>query len=268
MLFNINSYVVPETLDEAYEILSKSRTNIILGGTTFLKLSSRKYNIAIDLSKLNLNNIVETDEEYILGAYVSYGDIERYESLSTFANGILNKSIRHIVGNQFRNIVTVGASVYSRYGFSDFLTALLALNTDVELYKMGRVSLERFLLEGSKKDILVRIYIKKENLKTEFLQLRSSKGNFSLLNLGFSKLQNKYKVVFGARPQRSIIAYKTSEFLSENIIDKEAIDLATSKMLEEVYFGSNSLASSEFRKKLASNLLKRGLCNLEGIDEY
>ncbi len=33
------------------------------------------------------------------------------------------------------------AVLYGRYGFSDVLTALLVLDTEVELYKAGRISL-------------------------------------------------------------------------------------------------------------------------------
>ena len=47
------------------------------------------------------------------------------------------ESVRHIVGVQFRNLATVGGSVFGRFGFSDVLTLLLALEARVVLYRGG-----------------------------------------------------------------------------------------------------------------------------------
>lgn len=45
----------------------------------------------------------------------------------------MKESLRHIVGVQFRNLATVGGSLWGRFGFSDVLTLLLALDAQVEL---------------------------------------------------------------------------------------------------------------------------------------
>jgi 16S rRNA (guanine527-N7)-methyltransferase len=42
-------------------------------------------------------------------------------------------------------LVKVGGSVYAKYGFSDLITALLALDNEVQLYKGGRMSFAEFL---------------------------------------------------------------------------------------------------------------------------
>lgn len=39
-------------------------------------------------------------------------------------------------------LATVGGSIYGRYGFSDVLTLLIGLDSYVELYKGGIVSLK------------------------------------------------------------------------------------------------------------------------------
>ena len=64
-----------------------------------------------------------------------------------------------------RNLATVGGSIYSRFGFSDILTCLMALDTYVELYH-GRHrclwrNLPNGLCAGMTRDILVRIIIKR-----------------------------------------------------------------------------------------------------------
>ena len=64
-------------------------------------------------------------------------DLEVNPILNKYFDGVLPKSVRDIIGIQFRNVVTVGGSVFSRYGFSDLIVGLLALETEVELYNGG-----------------------------------------------------------------------------------------------------------------------------------
>lgn len=264
-MFQLNNYLKPTSIEEAYEILQNSRNNVILGGNTFLKLSSKKYNVAIDLSNLELNNIVERETEYELGAYVTYGDIGRFEAFNTFADGALIKCTENIVGSQFRNHVTVGASVYSKYGFSDFIPTLLVLNASVLLHKNGKMSLEEFLSTNIKKDILLKIFIPKEKINCSFKSLRSTKTDFSIVNVAVSKRNSNYLVSVGARPGLAVLCHNTSKYLSENNRDSD-ISRAREILFEEVSFSSNAKASGEYRKKLAGNLFKRAILELE--DNY
>ena len=72
--------------------------------------------------------------------------LETNTDLNRYFDGLMREMVRHIVGVQFRNGATVGGSLYGRYGFSDVLTALLVLDTEVELYKAGRMSLRICLM--------------------------------------------------------------------------------------------------------------------------
>ncbi|HBH0945500.1 TPA: FAD-binding protein, partial [Clostridioides difficile] len=51
-MITIKEYVVPKSLDEAYELLISRKNNIILGGCGFLKLGSKNIGSAIDLKDL------------------------------------------------------------------------------------------------------------------------------------------------------------------------------------------------------------------------
>ena len=72
----IREYQKPATLDEAYALLVKGKTNRILGGCTFLKRTNVKIGTAIDLSACGLDYIRETEEAVMIGAYTSLRDIE------------------------------------------------------------------------------------------------------------------------------------------------------------------------------------------------
>ena len=56
----------------------------------------------------------------------------------------MREAVRSIVGVQFRNLATVGGSIWGRFGFSDVLTLFLALDTRVLLYRAGEISLREF----------------------------------------------------------------------------------------------------------------------------
>src|SRR5690554_4298963 len=129
-MFTIDRYVVVESLEEAYE-LNKSKRNVIIGGSLWLRMGRKKINTAIDLSALGLNKIEENVNSFKIGCMTSLRDIETHEGLNRCFNSVLKKSLKHIIGVQMRNLATIGGSIYSRFGFSDILTALLSLDSYV-----------------------------------------------------------------------------------------------------------------------------------------
>ncbi|MCC5912432.1 MAG: FAD binding domain-containing protein [Clostridiaceae bacterium] len=258
-MFAIKNYRTPNTLEEAYKLLNEKKANTILGGCGFLRMSNKTIATAIDLSQLMLNYITE-DADYIeIGGMTSFRDVEVSPLLNQYFDGILPKAVGEILGVQFRNVVTVGGTVYSRYGFSDFITALLALDTYVVLYKGGKMPLEEFLIKGSKKDILVKIVIGKKNKRATFHSIRNSQGDYSILNVAVSKKDNIFKIVVGARPARAMMAQEASKFLTEGEINEKAIEEACIMASKELTFGSNMRGSKAYREALCKALVKRGL---------
>jgi CO/xanthine dehydrogenase FAD-binding subunit len=258
-VFTVLDVVQPDKLEEAYEILIKRRNNLILGGCAFLKMSNKRIGTGIDLSKLNLDYITEDHEHFEIGAMTTLRDMETNSLLKENFNGILPKSVRDIIGVQFRNGVTVGASVYSRFGFSDLITALLVLDTEVELYKSGRIPLRDFLENPYEKDILIRLWIKKNPRTAVFSSFRKSASDFAVLNVAVSKLNGQWTIAAGARPRRAAIAVSASEALGHGNLSIEDIDNAAQKASEELSFGTNARGSSSYRKTLCQVFVKRGI---------
>ena len=93
----------------------------------WLKMQNRTVQTVIDLSDLGLSGIEETEEEYRIGAMTSLRELELHKGLDAMTGGAVRESLRHIVGVQFRNLATVGGSIFGRFGFSDVLTMFLAL---------------------------------------------------------------------------------------------------------------------------------------------
>jgi len=258
-VFSISDLVQPDNLADAYQILSAQRNNTILGGCAFLKMGEKRINTGIDLTKLKLNYIHKKDDLIEIGAMTSLRDIETHPLLKEQFNGVLPKSVHDIIGVQFRNGVTVGASVYSKYGFSDLITALLALETEVELFKAGRMSLADFLARPKEKDLLVRLWIKETKHLATFLSFRNSASDYSVLNVAISKLDNHWTIAVGARPSKATIAVSASAMLAQEEQTLEMIEKVAQRASEELSFGTNTRGTAAYRKALCKALVKRGI---------
>jgi len=258
-MLTIKDYVLPKTLEEAYTILNLNKNNAILGGCAFLRLGSKQIETAIDLSDLALKYINEKDNQIEIGAMTTLREIETSPVLQKKFSGILPESVKNVGGVQLRNIVTVGGTVYSRYGFSDLNTALLSLDTDVVLHRKGRISLEEFLEKGAQKDILEKIIIRKTKCQASFKMMRNSAADYAILNVAVSKNDNDWKIAVGARPQRAKIAKEAGKYLAGSKKTNEEIEEAAVIATKELAFGSNTRGSKEYRESICKVLVKRAI---------
>lgn len=260
-MFTLVNLVQPETLEEAYKTLTSRRNNAVLGGCAFLKMSTKRIVTGIDLSKLSLDYIREQNGFIEIGAMTTFRDIETSPLLKGTFNGILPKSISQIIGVQFRNVVTVGATVFSRYGFSDLITALLVLDTEVELYQGGRMRLQEFLHQPPKKDILTKVLIRKDNRGASYQSLRNSASDYPILNAAVSQLDGHWMISLGARPLRAELAPMAMEFLTQDqgTFNTESLKQAAKLASQELTFGSNLRGSAEYRQAISKVLVQRGI---------
>lgn len=263
-MFTLRTVAQPETLEAAYKLVTEKRNNAILGGCAYLRLGSQTIPVGVDLSKLGLQYITEHSNTIEIGAMTSLRDVETHAVLKNYGDGLVPKAVANIVGVQFRNIATVGASVFMRYGFSDFLTALLALDAEVELVKGGRMSLFAFLDSPRTKDILTKVIIHKCNGHAAYQALRNSAADYPLLTVAVSRLGDQWRIAVGARPTRAKLAVQAAAWL-ENAgqemtatVTEEAARLAVT----ELPFGSNRRASAAYRQAVAETLIKRGIAEV------
>lgn len=259
-MLTIKEYISVENLEEAYK-LNQNINNVILGGTGWLKLQNRNITKAIDLSKLNLDKIQEDDEKYIIGCMTTLRDVELNESLNDFTNGAIKESLKHIVGVQFRNSVTIGGSIYSRFGFSDILTSLLTLDTYVEMYKGGIIPLKDFVNMKYDKDILINIIIKKSKRMVGYSSFRNQSTDFPVITCGVAILDDgRVFVSIGARPYKAKIVEDSENILKDK--SQENIEKFAKYVSKSLRYDSNMRASKEYRKHLTEVLVKRTLKNL------
>lgn len=263
-MITIKEYVRAKSLEEAWQ-LNQNKRNRVLGGMLWMRLSNGMVNTAIDLSELGLNTIEETEESFSIGAMVSLRDLEIHEGLNRYTNSAVKNAIKDIVGVQFRNMATIGGSIWGRFGFSDVLTVFLALDTYVELYKGGIISLEEFAKKKADNDILVRLIVKKASGKVVYSAMRNQSTDFPILTCAVSNINGVYRAVIGARPARAAVYYDTENCL-QNGESEEAIKLFAEHVANVADTSSNVRGSKEYRTHLIKVLVKRGLVELGGHD--
>ena len=219
-MITIQNYVRAQSLEEAWQ-LNQNKRNRILGGMLWLRLGRGSVNTAIDLCDLGLDKIEETEEAFSIGAMATLRDIELHAGLNCYANGAIANAVKDIVGVQFRNMATVGGSIWGRFGFSDVLTVFLALDSYVELYKGGIIPLEQFAKMKKDNDILVRLIVKKTPCQVVYTSMRNQRTDFPVIACAVSKMDGEYRASIGARPGRAILlrsekAEGFASFVAEN----------------------------------------------------
>lgn len=256
-MLTINNYIRVKSLEEAYE-LNKKKGNIVLGGMVWLKMGNRTIQTAIDLSDLGLNTIEEDESEFRIGTMCSLRDVEVNASLESAFGGQIRESLRHIVGVQFRNTATIGGSIFGRFGFSDILTCLLALDTYVELYDRGIIPLAEFVVLPRDNDILVRIIIKKDCRKIIYQSFRRSKTDFPVLASAVSVTDTQIAIAIGARPKKAAL-YLTDKCAIADIHDEAQVHAYAEQVASSFSYGTNMRGSAEYRKHLAAVTVCRAL---------
>ncbi|MGN0314203.1 MAG: FAD binding domain-containing protein [Fusicatenibacter sp.] len=260
-MLSFNQYVRAQSLEEAYELCQK-RSNVVLGGMLWLKMQNGSRGTAIDLCDLGLDQIEETPEEYRIGAMVSLRTLEMHDGLNTLTQGSMAEAVKHIVGVQFRNVATIGGSIYGRFGFSDVLTLFMALDAKVELYHAGVMSVKEFAdFPRKTRDILVRVIVPKTARKTVYLTMRNTETDFPVLTCALSCLNGQYTCVVGARPMKAAVYEDEKQILSEGITPESVMAFAED-IASRAEFGSNLRGGADYREKICGVLVRRAVLAL------
>lgn len=262
-MVTIQKYVKAQSIEEAYQ-LNQNRKNRIIGGMLWTRLGKGNINTAIDICGLGLDKIEETDTEFSIGATVTLRDIECHEGLNAYTNGAIKEAVEDIVGVQFRNMATVGGSIWGRFGFSDVLTVFLAMDTYVELYKGGVISLQEFAKMPYDRDFLIRLIVKKTPLKIVYGSMRNQRTDFPVIACAVSCLDGAYRASVGARPAKAMLIHDEEGLLNAGINEESAQAFAeyTAKAAPT---SSNVRASAEYRTHLIKALTARACKKLGGI---
>ena len=262
-MITIQKYVRAQSLEEAYQ-LNQSKRNRIVGGMMWMRLGRGSVGTAIDLCDLGLDTVEETDEQFTLGVMVSLRQLELHTGLNAYTCGAVKNAVKDIVGVQFRNMATLGGSIWGRFGFSDVLTMFLAMDCYVELYKGGIVPLEEFAGRKKDNDILVRLIVKKTPGKFVYTAMRNQRTDFPVLACALSQVNGIYRAVIGARPAKAMVIRDEEGLLDGGITEDSARSFAEF-VAGTAPTDSNIRASAAYRTHLIRVLTERAALELGGM---
>ena len=256
-MITIQKYVRAQSLEEAWQ-LNQAKRNRIVGGMLWLRLGRGGVGTAIDLSGLGLDKIEETETEFSIGAMVTLRQLEQHAGLNVYCSGAVKNAVKDIVGVQFRNMATIGGSIWGRFGFSDVLTVFLAMDCYVELYKGGTVPLEQFAGMKKDNDILVRLIVKKTPGKVVYTAMRNQRTDFPVLTCALSNIGGVTKAVIGARPAKAMV------IRDENGLMPDGKAFAA-YVAQNAPTDSNIRGSAAYRTHLIRVLVERAAKELGGM---
>lgn len=288
-MFEIKNYRRATSLEEAWT-LNQKKANRVIGGMMWLKMGRGSVDTAIDLSDLGLDRIEEYEKEFHIGCMVTLRQLELSAELNACFDNMLRDALCQIVGVQFRNLATVGGSVWGRYGFSDVLTVFTALGAELVLYRGGRMTLCDFLERKAERDILEKIILPKRAGHFAYLSVRNTKTDFPVLNVAAVLKDAKesadndgraaglsLRLAVGARPQRAVLLTAgegqfTASCLKQLSEDPKAAERFTAEAeafslyaSEQIATGSNLRGSAAYRKRLVRVLTGRVLRKAAGL---
>ncbi|MDE6964240.1 MAG: FAD binding domain-containing protein, partial [Lachnospiraceae bacterium] len=241
-------------------------------------------NTAIDLSGLSLDKIEEIPKDapevttdngapgmpdgireaadgrggYRIGAMATLRQLEKHEGLNRLTDGAIKDCVRDIVGVQFRNLATVGGSLFGRFGFSDVLTLFMAAGAKLELYHGGIVTVEEFARMPFDRDILTHVIFPGKEQRIAWQSFRNARTDFSVLNCCVSIEEKETRCCVGARPMKAVCLRDEQGILKDGITQESARAFGR-YVKENVKTGSNLRGSGEYRSMLAETLGKRAL---------
>jgi CO/xanthine dehydrogenase FAD-binding subunit len=256
----IQDYVRPSSLEEAYSLLEERRA-LVIGGGAWTRMNTRSVELAVDLSGLDLRYIKKKGKRFEIGAMTTARDLETSEELKKSFGNIISEAVAHIVGVQLRNIITVGGTVFGRYGFSDLLTALLALDAAVVFHDGTESKLGEFITSRSNGPVLIeKIVIDADGRTGAYKAVRHSKTDFSILNTAAVRTGDGWRVAVGARPGSARLSEAAAQVLGDTgKADAETAARAGAAAAKELSFGDDQRSTGEYRQSVCSVLIKRAV---------
>lgn len=259
-MYTAQDYQIVDSLGEAMRLLQADPQNAIIAGGMMMRLSSNEYHTLIDLSRLGLDTVTCNGSRISIGAMVPLRRLETEPLLQEHANGVLGRCVSPIIGTQFRNMATIGASVYGKYAFSDPITALLALDAELRFYEGGRMPLAAYLTGRPRRDILISVELPVDGRQASYQTQRLSATDFGVLDVCCARLlDGSFRLSVGARP-----GVATRSHNAENLLKQGDVCGALDTVKKEFVFGSNLRGSAEYRRALSAVLVKRAYDEVMG----
>jgi len=270
-------YSVPNTLQEALQLLAGGNAKVLAGGMSLvplMKLRLAAPEHLVDLRRITgLKTLSESSGEIRIGAMATHHDLESSPLLRQRCP-LLAEAAKHIGDVQVRNLGTIGGSLSHADPAADYPASLLALGAKVKLVRAGAertLNLEDFLVDtfttaAEPGELLTEIIVPVEEPKTGVsyqkmvqpasgfaivgvaARVRKSNGQISLARLGLT----------GVAPSPFRAAAAEAR-LQGSAGSAEDIRQAAALVSSNIEANADIHASASYRKQMAQVYAARAL---------
>jgi carbon-monoxide dehydrogenase medium subunit len=272
-------YLAPNNLKDALILLKKwrSRGELIAGGTNVipeLRAKTLRKEILIDLSHLkNLSYIKEEKKRIRIGALTTMSEIATSKTIRSKAC-ILSEAVWQIGNPLVRNRATIAGNLADASPAADSAVPLLVLEASivVEKHKGKRkqIPINEFFM-GVNKTVLKRNELIREivfpkpapssRMVYSKLGLRNAMA-ISVVSVGvLAEMEkgrcNRARIALGAVAPTPRRAYGVENLLEGQAVTEELIDQCCEVIQKEIQPITDVRATLEYRRSMASVLLKR-----------
>lgn len=280
-----NGYYCPVTLEEAKALLDKSpeNTKVLAGGTDLIIQMRRKSlepRYILDLGGVDsLKKIYNDGNHLIIGSMASFNQIEKEECILRYLPA-LAQAAASVGSPQIRTRATIGGNIANAAPAADTVTALLALNTSIELQSMkgvGIVRLNEVILGINKtsikpEEIITKIIVPlpETNTYQSFKKIGRRKAMaIARINLALvvtfypgNEIIKEAKVAIGAVGTTPYRVKEVEELLTGNFLDKTLIAGASDQIEEVVVHRLSTRPTVEYKKTIAKEVLREALADV------
>ena len=284
MLISEIDVISPATLAECLTILANNdkNTRLIAGGSdAVVRMKDGKWRPEtwININGLKeLRYIHEKDGEIHIGPLTTHTDIVHSTLLQEKAD-VLVEASREVGAIQMQNIGTIGGNIGTASPAGDTIPALYVINTVLELSSLNNkrlVPIEEFFIGPGRtvlkeNEMITKIIIQPQDANEIgiFQKLGPRKAqSISIVNVAISLLMGedrqvlKGKIAFGSVAPTIIRAKKCESIMTLNPLTDELIQNIAKIAWKEVMPISDTRATAQYRRDMASALLERGLYRL------
>jgi CO/xanthine dehydrogenase FAD-binding subunit len=198
--FRPTNFVSPSSSEEAVTVLKQagSKARILAGGTTFYEMAKRgmmpEVDQILDLSKLNLAYVKQSEESYSIGAMMILTDLMKSGIGHERGLEALDDFLTRFTPIQIRNLATVGGELCAGVPFLDLPVVALALDAQFKIVGSAgsriipaeSFFLDYFLVELKRGEYLSELVIPKPKRAatcSAFCNLKRTATDLSLVNV-------------------------------------------------------------------------------------
>ena len=255
----IGRFERPRTLEEANALIVEHR-GMPLGGGAWVHMTTKAAELVVDLSGLGLDYIRDAGDSIEIGAMVTARTLETSPLLAAEFGGLFRSATEHLVGVQLRNIITAGGTVAGKYGFSDLITVLVALDASLVLYGNKTVDIMSFLTGPREGPFLLEKIVVGKGARASYQSVRVTRNDFAILNACAAFSGGLWRIAIGARPAAARLSLEAARVLgSDGAPSVAAAGRAGAAAAAELSFGDDTRGSSTYRRAICSVLVRRAI---------